>query len=221
MCWRVLEGLTCFLRYVFSFQCHSFSGPSNSPLEYEQVGAIADPRLHMSSLLPYSDGLPPRLHSAQTISIVNWVYLVHITFQYMTLSILSYFTTTIQYKYHSCIYHTLCYCRKTLCYRKADFLYAGLGLALGLLIAVVDPVLTFGEDVEEVAGIAVTDEMCSTTLSFTTWDPFTAPAITPARIMIMNTDRQIVHLIVSHTSVILHVLFWQKRCRRMGPRMKT
>jgi len=90
-----------------------------------------------------------------------------------------------------------------------------------LLIAVVDPVLTFDEDVEEVAGIAVTDEICSTTLSFTTWEPLTAPAITPARIMMMNTDRQIVHLIVSRTSVILYVLLWQKGCERIRAQMKT
>lgn len=129
----------------------------------------------MSSLLPYSDGLPPRQHNAQAICLVNWAYLVGGVLQYMILSIRSYFTTsTIQYSYHSCIYHTLCYRQKTLCYRKGDCFYAGLGsglgvgLALGLLIAVVDPVLTFGEDVEEVAGIAVTDEICSTTLSFTT-----------------------------------------------------
>ena len=73
-------------------------GPPISPLEYEQVGASADSRLHMSSLLPFSGGLPPRPYSAQTISTVNWVYLGDGTLQYMTLSILSQITTsTIQY----------------------------------------------------------------------------------------------------------------------------
>ena len=41
--------------------------------------------------------------------------------------------------------------------------------------------------------LAVIDVILSTTFSLATIEPFTAPAITPAMIRMMNIDRQIVH----------------------------
>jgi hypothetical protein len=64
----------------------------------------------------------------------------------------------------------------------------GLGPGVKLTVPVDDAP---GED--EVAGIAVTGEICSTTFSFTTALPLIAPAITPARIRRTKTDRQMVH----------------------------
>jgi len=82
------------------------------------------------------------------------------------------------------------YYQATACTEFAFGFAETVGLGPGVKLTVPDDEIP-GED--EVAGIAVTEEMCSTTFSFTTALPLIAPAITPARIRRTKTDRQIVH----------------------------